>query len=209
MTKEEDFKALVRTRMAKTGESYTTAREQLLRQGPAPQPPSPDTDPLVISERVGTVFARAARESEFSEMLHSDPEGAGRSEGLTGTDLFHLVGEIRSVQQSSAEAEATSQVLRDIVHHRMGRPWPFAELDSAGLAARAQLGAKLSERLLIGLALETPREQEMLLGLGIWARALEDEVRGRAKGATEVDLSLADALVGATRLRSAVARYGR
>lgn len=162
----------------------------------------------MISERVRTVFGRAARDSEFSEMLHSDPESAGRAEGLTGADLLQLVGEIRSVQRCGAEAEATSQVIRDIVHHKMGQAWPFADLDSAGLAARAELGAKHCDRLLMGLALGTPRDQEMLSGLGIWAAALEDEVRSRAEAATEVDRDLADALVGATRVTSAVARYG-
>lgn len=141
-------------------------------------------------------------------MLHSDPESAGRTEGLTGADLLQLVGEIRSVRRTDTEAEATTQVIRDIVHHRMGHPWPFAELDSPGLVARAELGAKHSERLLMGLALGTLRDQEMLAGLGAWAAALDEEVRSRAEVATEVDLDLADALVGATRLSSAVARYG-
>ena len=35
MTKDEDFKALVRARMGKTGESYTTARRQILAEDPS------------------------------------------------------------------------------------------------------------------------------------------------------------------------------
>lgn len=38
MTTHKDFKPLVRGRMHKTGESYTAARAQLLKQPPAPLP---------------------------------------------------------------------------------------------------------------------------------------------------------------------------
>jgi hypothetical protein len=39
MTDDHDFKALVRARMAKTGESYTAARQQLLKRRPGPATP--------------------------------------------------------------------------------------------------------------------------------------------------------------------------
>src|SRR6185503_14943913 len=42
MTTQKDFKRLVRGRMQKTGESYTTARASLLRGNGKPQPPSAD-----------------------------------------------------------------------------------------------------------------------------------------------------------------------
>lgn len=41
MPAQKDFKRLVRARMAKTGESYTSARSQLLRK-PAPSPTQPE-----------------------------------------------------------------------------------------------------------------------------------------------------------------------
>lgn len=41
MPAQKDFKRLVRARMQKTGESYTSARSQLLKQRPAPAP-TPD-----------------------------------------------------------------------------------------------------------------------------------------------------------------------
>jgi len=41
MTTQKDFKRLVRGRMQKTGESYTAARTQLLKQKPAPAAVSP------------------------------------------------------------------------------------------------------------------------------------------------------------------------
>ena len=41
MTTQKTFKRRIRERMAKTGESYTSAREQLL---PAPEPPTPEQE---------------------------------------------------------------------------------------------------------------------------------------------------------------------
>lgn len=39
MPSQKDFKRIVRTRMAKTGESYTAARSSLLAKAPSPAPP--------------------------------------------------------------------------------------------------------------------------------------------------------------------------
>jgi uncharacterized protein YndB with AHSA1/START domain len=52
MTSQKDFKRIIRTRMLKTGESYTTARSQLLRKhGPvAATPPPAKTPPLDLSK---------------------------------------------------------------------------------------------------------------------------------------------------------------
>lgn len=47
MTTHKTFKARVRARAAKTGESYTTARAQLLRRTDAPAAPPPDAMALV------------------------------------------------------------------------------------------------------------------------------------------------------------------
>ena len=50
MTREKDFKRLVRSRMAKTGEAYTTARAQILNKTtPPPErvvPQTPDYETL-------------------------------------------------------------------------------------------------------------------------------------------------------------------
>jgi hypothetical protein len=46
MPTDKDFKRLVRTRMQKTGEAYTTARAQLLQKQPRqPTPPTPASEP--------------------------------------------------------------------------------------------------------------------------------------------------------------------
>ena len=44
MTNDKDFKNLIRARVAKTGESYTTARQQLLREQTPPEPEHHETD---------------------------------------------------------------------------------------------------------------------------------------------------------------------
>ncbi len=49
MTQQRTFKRRVRARMAKTGESYTAARRQLLPDAPAPEPAF---EPTVAEERV-------------------------------------------------------------------------------------------------------------------------------------------------------------
>lgn len=59
MTANKDFKRLVRGRMQKTGESYTTARAQLLRRSPAPLSPSIKPAPAVD-------YARLAGKSDAS-----------------------------------------------------------------------------------------------------------------------------------------------
>jgi len=49
MTQQKTFKRRVRSRMEKTGESYTAARRQLMADAP---PPEPDFEPTVAEERV-------------------------------------------------------------------------------------------------------------------------------------------------------------
>jgi hypothetical protein len=64
MTQNKDFKKLVRARMRKTGESYTTARQQLLRKRaddavsrgttkPAPRPAPASTTPVLDVSKAG------------------------------------------------------------------------------------------------------------------------------------------------------------
>ena len=55
MTRQKSFKRLVRSRMAKTGESYTAARAVLLAAEPSPDTPKPPlvTSDAAIRERTG------------------------------------------------------------------------------------------------------------------------------------------------------------
>ena len=62
MPANKDFKRLVRGRMQKTGEAYTTARAHLLKQKPAAVPPDYATlagrSDAVLKERTGCTWAR-------------------------------------------------------------------------------------------------------------------------------------------------------
>jgi hypothetical protein len=53
MTRQKSFKRLVRTRMAKTGESYTAARAMLLGAADEPEGPPLATSDAAIRERTG------------------------------------------------------------------------------------------------------------------------------------------------------------
>jgi hypothetical protein len=67
MTEQKSFKRLVRARMEKTGESYTTARARLLR---AEEPPSPGLDGVKLSTSDETIRLRTGRGwEEWFEML--------------------------------------------------------------------------------------------------------------------------------------------
>lgn len=52
MTTQKTFKRRVRARMAKTGESYTSARRQLISAGDQPDPGNPTFEPIVADERM-------------------------------------------------------------------------------------------------------------------------------------------------------------
>jgi hypothetical protein len=52
MTTQKTFKRRVRDRMAKTGESYTAARRQLIDAGHEPDPGTPTFEPVVSDEKM-------------------------------------------------------------------------------------------------------------------------------------------------------------
>lgn len=62
MVQNKDFKRLVRTRMAKTGESYTAARAHLLRHEPEARPPLPPKYEALAGMSDDTVRARTGRD---------------------------------------------------------------------------------------------------------------------------------------------------
>ncbi|GIF06901.1 DUF4872 domain-containing protein [Actinoplanes siamensis] len=70
MPREKNFKALVRSRMAKTGESYTTARSRLERPGPAPAPIPADPDAAALARAMAAVdVVNPLTGQPFSEAL--------------------------------------------------------------------------------------------------------------------------------------------
>ena len=70
MTKQADFKARVRARMARTGESYATARAQLLATRPLPALHVTNGDSTVLGLR-GTGLAE--RVMPWRDVLHEGP----------------------------------------------------------------------------------------------------------------------------------------
>ena len=76
MTRNKDFKRLVRARMKKTGESYTSARVQITRKSaPATRPDTKDYAKLagmsdaVIKEKTGCPWERWVNWSERFDLL--------------------------------------------------------------------------------------------------------------------------------------------
>jgi hypothetical protein len=90
MTTSKDLKRLVRSRMAKTGESYTTARAQLLKKSKAPAPtPSPAHPALagMAGMADAKVLAKTGRTwAEWVEVL--DGHGASK---LKHADIARLL----------------------------------------------------------------------------------------------------------------------
>lgn len=65
MTTNRDFKRLVRSRMSKTGESYTSARLQLLKHRPAASVPAPSPEPATAPKATAKAdYAKVAGMSD-------------------------------------------------------------------------------------------------------------------------------------------------
>jgi hypothetical protein len=90
MTNDQDFKALVRARMAKTGESYATARTQLRKQRDA----APHTSGLACG-RCGEPITDADAYRVHLEQVHGrkQPRVLAADGVVTAEDRKHLVGE--------------------------------------------------------------------------------------------------------------------
>ncbi len=67
MTTQKTFKRRVRDRMAKTGESYTAARRQLIADGDEPDPGTPTYETVVSDDRV--LEATGKRHEEWFTIL--------------------------------------------------------------------------------------------------------------------------------------------
>ncbi len=76
MTTQKTFKRRVRARMAKTGESYTAARRQLIASGDAPDPGTPTYETVVSDDKM--LDATGKRHEEWFAIL-DDWGGTGRS----------------------------------------------------------------------------------------------------------------------------------
>src|SRR5688500_3412177 len=91
MTTQKTFKRRVRARMAKTGESYTAARRQLIASGDRPDPGTPTYESVVSDERM--LEATGKRHEEWFVLLdewggtdHDHTEIARHVTGELGVD---------------------------------------------------------------------------------------------------------------------------
>jgi uncharacterized protein YndB with AHSA1/START domain len=91
MTTQKTFKRRVRARMAKTGESYTAARRQLIASGDRPDPGTPTYETVVSDERM--LEATGKRHEEWFALLdewggtdHDHTEIARHVTGELGVD---------------------------------------------------------------------------------------------------------------------------
>jgi hypothetical protein len=85
MTAHKHFKHLVRTRMTKTGESYTTARRQILRDEPARKSPAP----VAKWHQPGSIPATTALRVVLTAAGVNDPT---TNKPLTEAMLFGIAG---------------------------------------------------------------------------------------------------------------------
>ena len=94
MPTQKIFKQRVRARMAKTGESYTAARRQLLRKAGEPPPPEP-VEPTVAREP-------ASEPGVSAELLMSD-EAMLRGSGKSHAEWFSLLDAWGATQRGHSE----------------------------------------------------------------------------------------------------------
>ncbi|CAL9345176.1 hypothetical protein SUDANB121_00364 [Nocardiopsis dassonvillei] len=94
MTRHKSFKQQVRTRMAKTGESYTAARSHLLPAAPAPAPdpagtPEPDRTPGPAARPTAAMRARVSSEAVRERTGHGYDEWFARLDAWGATERTH------------------------------------------------------------------------------------------------------------------------
>ena len=107
MTVQKSFKRLVRARMAKTGESYTAARAQLLAGVDGRKPADEDIPQLACSDK--RIRERTGRGwEEWFDLL--DSWGAG---SMAHSEVVHRVAEVLGalMEGKSADAIAAESVV--------------------------------------------------------------------------------------------------
>lgn len=128
MTHQRTFKARVRSRMAKTGESYTTARRQLLARAQATEPAAPAdlTTPAEPTTPVPTTPVPAA------------PAPAAPISPATGPAAGSVPDHAGPAATETGPAEQTERISDALLSERTGRAWAqwFALLDEWGGTGR-------------------------------------------------------------------------
>jgi hypothetical protein len=147
MTRQADFKRRVRARMAKTGESYATARSQLLAERPVP------ADALHVSNGDATDLPGtgiAERIVYWRDVLHEGPVPAVGSEELR---------RVRTAFLGEAEAGAFAERDRVLDANRDGEYVLWFEADLYDQLQIIQILARLAE-------LGVPAERITLICIG-------------------------------------------
>jgi hypothetical protein len=156
MTKQADFKRRVRARMAKTGESYTTARGQMQ----AEEPPFPGADALHVSNGDATDLpgtGLATRIIYWRDVLHEGPVPAVGSEELRRIRAAFLAG--MNVDDRNEGAAMFAERDRTLEANRDGEYVLWFEADLYDQLQIIQILARLAE-------LGVPAERITLICIG-------------------------------------------
>jgi hypothetical protein len=161
---------------------------------------------MAPNEAVQLVFSRSVEDDAFSTLLWADPAEAGREMGLTGADLYELVGAIEHANRGKELGRRRLIVIRDTVDQKHEGRWPFGDLSDDELIDRAAVAEEYARHLYerLGMAFDPPAHLE---AVAQWAAALEAELARRAAASpAEVDAAIALALIDMRTLRAAVDR---
>ena len=150
MTKHPEFKRRVRDRMAKTGESYTTARRQLLAQRAAADVGAPDEAGLVAALHVSNGDATdlpgtgiAADVVYWRDVLHEGPVPAVGPEELRRIRAEFLLGADADDRREGLEMFAERD--RRLQEHRDGEYVLWFEADLYDQLQIIQILSRLAE----------------------------------------------------------------
>jgi hypothetical protein len=122
MTRQADFKRRVRARMAKTGESYATARSRLLAQHPSAEHPHTGPEDLPLGWMPGALHVSngdatdvpgtglARRVIYWRDILHEGPVPAVPPDELRRIRAGYLAGHDRAGHDRAGRAEVMRQL---------------------------------------------------------------------------------------------------
>lgn len=118
MTRDKDFKKLVRNRMRKTGESYTTSRTQLMSAAK----PAKSAAPARPTPAQGSVTPTSA----------IDVSKAGMADATIATKTGRTWSEWVAVLDAAGAAAMSHRDIARLVHERMGVPGWWSQAVTVG-----------------------------------------------------------------------------